>query len=1297
MLFAAVAMTGVLGVVGMQTVSGPVTTITKVTQKNITDTDLLTNARVVVMNAATLPSAGDADGDNYVEPVAFNTTCGATPTGGGCLPNDIGAILTDPWGTNYGYCVWDHGVVNVSANRLQGEDSTSQPVIAVISAGADKVFQTSCEPFDGSAPEGLIEVAGSDDTVRFYTYEAAVAGAGGLWQLKSGDPTVAEITKDLEVTGGFTSSGAGTFLGLATNTLEKSANEYVEVVGGLRLDDQAEVADGECGAAGTAGTLRWNSGGGAVQVCDGTSFVDVGISSTDIIDDDGDTWIRTEADDSSDNDLIRFAAGDGVVHMSINSAGLVNIAADADVGGTLDVSGAATLASVLNVNGSAFLGDDASDMVSVKGNLGVWGSISTKGNVKLGDEVTDLTDITGKAKVGGTFDVTGAATLSSTLDVDGAMTVDGSTTLGDAPTDNVTVSGSMWVANGFVASGSVILGTNALNTFNVNATATFQENLTVNALADFSSTIQIGSGTCSAAGHAGRLQYTSSSNIQYCNGASWQTISGNVAKLDDIGDVYVPTPSAGQGLVWSSANDRWEAGGIGSGGISADSIDWAQMVDTMTLDENTTIDMDTNGKDITFDVDDSTLFIDSSANGVAIGSTTISNNGGLNLDVKLDVTGDVAAIAFCDADGANCFTAASIGAVDWDRIVDAMTLDEDTTIDMDTNNKDFTFDVADNTLHIDSENNRVGVGTNTPASTLDVNGAVRVGSVSGDAPNYGSVAAASIDDDSLDWDKFVDAMTLDADTTIDMTAGDINFDVNTFVIDSSADAIGIGVATPNANAALDINGTNKGMLPPRNIDPATNITGTAGLIAYDSTDNELQFYDGTAWQTLAASGSTDDGDWLLDAGSDVSTDLDVGIGTTIPQGALDVSDLQLDLGTGNCPAGYTEDDYDGDADAADCRKITFIADQTNGSVGIGTTPSSTRVLQVAGTSLFTDTIRFIKNGDIIDMDTTTANRAGNILLRHGGIYSLRGASNISSYIKMEAGTKGIELDGNTGSVRLYNNNQPMVYVTSTGTTIGTNVGAADASAALEVNSATQGFLSPRNADPATNIAAPAEGLIAYDSTDHVLQYRDDAGWVDLSANEWTDDGSGNIQNTDGGNVGIGKAADAGVELDVNGDIQYTGTITDVSDRRLKTDIHALDASDIIDRLTKVNTYTFHMIADPEGPMEYGVMAQELEEIFPELVRTAQDEMGTKSVNYVGLIAPLVEATKTLKSENDALRAEITTLLSQQDAMMKDIEALKIHTGYSTNKAMFGGMMVLLIALIGGGFFTVITLRKKYGA
>ena len=50
--------------------------------------------------------------------------------------------------------------------------------------------------------------------------------------------------------------------------------------------------------------------------------------------------------------------------------------------------------------------------------------------------------------------------------------------------------------------------------------------------------------------------------------------------------------------------------------------------------------------------------------------------------------------------------------------------------------------------------------------------------------------------------------------------------------------------------------------------------------------------------------------------------------------------------------------------------------------------------------------------------------------------------------------------------------------------------------------------------------------------------------------------------------------------------------------------------------------------------DLGVIAQEVEQVFPELVQT--DERGYKLVNYAGLIAPLIEATKELDARVQAL-------------------------------------------------------------
>jgi hypothetical protein len=59
----------------------------------------------------------------------------------------------------------------------------------------------------------------------------------------------------------------------------------------------------------------------------------------------------------------------------------------------------------------------------------------------------------------------------------------------------------------------------------------------------------------------------------------------------------------------------------------------------------------------------------------------------------------------------------------------------------------------------------------------------------------------------------------------------------------------------------------------------------------------------------------------------------------------------------------------------------------------------------------------------------------------------------------------------------------------------------------------------------------------------------------------------------------------------------------------------------------------------------GVIAQEVEKVFPDLVFT--DDQGRKKVEYAGLIAPLIEAVKELDERVHALEAEIAALRADE--------------------------------------------------
>ena len=64
--------------------------------------------------------------------------------------------------------------------------------------------------------------------------------------------------------------------------------------------------------------------------------------------------------------------------------------------------------------------------------------------------------------------------------------------------------------------------------------------------------------------------------------------------------------------------------------------------------------------------------------------------------------------------------------------------------------------------------------------------------------------------------------------------------------------------------------------------------------------------------------------------------------------------------------------------------------------------------------------------------------------------------------------------------------------------------------------------------------------------------------------------------------------------------------------------------------------------------EYGYLAQELKEIFPDLVKQSQDSAGYYGVNYIGLIPVIVEALKDQRSEIEKQREQIKQLVKLID-------------------------------------------------
>ncbi|KAA9333334.1 hypothetical protein F0P96_10205 [Hymenobacter busanensis] len=114
-------------------------------------------------------------------------------------------------------------------------------------------------------------------------------------------------------------------------------------------------------------------------------------------------------------------------------------------------------------------------------------------------------------------------------------------------------------------------------------------------------------------------------------------------------------------------------------------------------------------------------------------------------------------------------------------------------------------------------------------------------------------------------------------------------------------------------------------------------------------------------------------------------------------------------------------------------------------------------------------------------------------------------------------------------------------------------------------------------------------------------------------------------------------------MTVKGNLTLTGAVASSSDARLKTDVRPLTnaLADVL-RL-QGRRYRFRPGAGPDGE-QIGVVAQELEQVLPELVSTGPD--GLKAVNYAQLTPVLVEALKEQQRQIQALQAEVAAARAQ---------------------------------------------------
>ncbi len=559
----------------------------------------------------------------------------------------------------------------------------------------------------------------------------------------------------------------------------------------------------------------------------------------------------------------------------------------------------------------------------------------------------------------------------------------------------------------------------------------------------------------------------------------------------------------------------------------------------------------------------------------------------------------------------------------------------------------------------------LAIGSTNPTHRLDVNGEARIRTIN-DTTDISNILTSNINGtvQKLPYDSIVNSLrdsiedhdwysrvtnepptsnsediftlgnvTIGANSTTDrlsVRGGNIALDSNmngNFGFITQADGNGIGLASslttvdkPGIHVAG--NGSNWGRVGVGTLNP----TGRFQI----TTD-----FDGTIDSTLT----------VLESGS-------VGIGTEAPLYIFHVEDNQSDLIAGNNYSSYTRTTF---APAAAATGANFadldylIQSGANNSQLIG---GGYHLAQHNG-------------GGVATQMWGAYNRADNLSI--GTVSNQIGGYNLSTN---NPGATG-DITFNHGAYNFGQNNSPTA-------TIENNYGAVNLSENLNTGNITEAYGSHNQVDnESTGIISAAYGI-------SIGIFNNGAGSIDTGYGVFINDvgatmqygiyqGGANDTNYFNGYTGIGTDSPA-EKLEVVGNILASGTIVS-SDRRYKRDIHTLDNT--LEKLMKLRGVNYFMKEEYKEKgfgdgIQIGVIAQEVEKVYPELVNT-NEKTGYKAVDYSKFTPILIEAVKeqqeqieALKKENNSFKAENTTV--KQSVKQLEIENQELKQNYNQLKS-----------------------------
>ena len=178
---------------------------------------------------------------------------------------------------------------------------------------------------------------------------------------------------------------------------------------------------------------------------------------------------------------------------------------------------------------------------------------------------------------------------------------------------------------------------------------------------------------------------------------------------------------------------------------------------------------------------------------------------------------------------------------------------------------------------------------------------------------------------------------------------------------------------------------------------------------------------------------------------------------------------------------------------------------------------------------------------------------------------------------------------------------------------------------------------------------PASSSSIYDSGDTALSatiistgvklFPNTITATSLTSSAATTAGSLTVDNVVMDGATIGHSSDTDLMTLASGSLTVAGDIILSSDARLKSNIVTLGPTLI--SLMQLDAKRYTMKADKEQKQKIGLLAQEVQKVFPELV--SEDKNGMLAVNYQALVPVLINALKEQEGNYKELEKELSEL------------------------------------------------------